>query len=514
MNLTYPRDANARYVVRVANDAGSAARDTVRGREDSRFVRWWLPLLIAGIAVIVRLAMTHQAGGLYAALNPDEGAYYGASLGLVNGLLPYRDLLLLHPPGIAVLLAPFAALSQLTGEPDSLAIMRLGVVLLGGLNTALVYGVARRVGTPAAISAALFYAVWFPAARVERTSLLEPFVITAILVALLVSTGPRVSNRRLVVGGLVVGVLASTKMYSLVPLGIIVVALLFNHGWRRAGTFLLALAGGFVAVCLPFFILAPGAMFRMVLTDQLGRDGETYFWARMRDILALTELDPSAGAVTMGTVALVAVITVIACIWIPPARLWAALLVAQLGVLLSAPNLFINYTAYTSATLALLIGGVAQVVCGGVGAQVRPIRFVTVTLAVCLFAGLGFLNRPPAGYPFPATDVSAAVNGASCVTADSATALILTNTFHSNLANGCPVVVDFTGQVYETRGYPLSRSENPEFQRLALEYLNRGERVIITRQAADGFTPETLANIQRRPILYTNKNVTVYGPLP
>ena len=100
------------------------------------------------------------------------------------------------------------------------------------------------------------------------------------------------------------------------------------------------------------------------------------------------------------------------------------------------------------------------------------------------------------------------------MTADSATALILTNTFHSNLANGCPVVVDFTGQVYETRGYPLSRSENPEFQRLALEYLNRGERVIITRQAADGFTPETLANIQRRPILYANKNVTVYGPLP
>jgi hypothetical protein len=249
MNLTYPRDANARYVVRVANDAGSAARDTVRGREDSRFVRWWLPLLIAGIAVIVRLAMTLEAGGLFAALNPDEGAYYGASLGLVNGLLPYRDLLLLHPPGIAVLLAPFAALSQLTGEPDSLAIMRLGVVLLGGLNTALVYGVARRVGTPAAISAALFYALWFPAVRVERTSLLEPFVITAILVALLVTTGPRVSNRRLIVGGLVVGVLASTKMYLLVPLGIIVVALLFNHGWRRGN--LSARPSGWIRCCLP-----------------------------------------------------------------------------------------------------------------------------------------------------------------------------------------------------------------------------------------------------------------------
>ena len=46
-------------------------------------------------------------------------------------------------------------------------------------------------------------------------------------------------------------------------------------------------------------LAAQGVTVQLLSGDQLGRDGETYFWARMRDILALTELDPSAGAVTM-----------------------------------------------------------------------------------------------------------------------------------------------------------------------------------------------------------------------
>ena len=90
------------------------AGDNSQVQKDSRFVRWWLPLLIAGIAVIVRLAMTHQAGGLYAALNPDEGAYYGASLGLVNGLLPYRDLLLAKESG-----SPVSWLSAANGASNT-----------------------------------------------------------------------------------------------------------------------------------------------------------------------------------------------------------------------------------------------------------------------------------------------------------------------------------------------------------------------------------------------------------
>ena len=56
--------------------------------------------------------------------NYDDGVHFAAALGLVNGLLPYRDFLLLHPPGVVLALAPFAALSWLIGEPDAMAVSR------------------------------------------------------------------------------------------------------------------------------------------------------------------------------------------------------------------------------------------------------------------------------------------------------------------------------------------------------------------------------------------------------
>ena len=45
---------------------------------------------------------------MYGLGNYDDGVYYSAATALVHGQLPYRDFLLLQPPGIAVLLAPFA----------------------------------------------------------------------------------------------------------------------------------------------------------------------------------------------------------------------------------------------------------------------------------------------------------------------------------------------------------------------------------------------------------------------
>ena len=43
----------------------------------------------------------------YSTGNPyDDGVYLGAALHLVNGVLPYRDFVLLHPPGITLLMTP------------------------------------------------------------------------------------------------------------------------------------------------------------------------------------------------------------------------------------------------------------------------------------------------------------------------------------------------------------------------------------------------------------------------
>src|ERR1019366_8931631 len=46
----------------------------------------------------------------------DDGADFGSAIWLVHGILPYRDFVLVQPPGITLLMSPVALLSRLTGS--------------------------------------------------------------------------------------------------------------------------------------------------------------------------------------------------------------------------------------------------------------------------------------------------------------------------------------------------------------------------------------------------------------
>lgn len=490
--------------------------------EESRLRQWvrvaWIPALLFGLAVIVRFGMAQAAGGLRDGyLNPDEGAYFGSSLALVNGLLPYQDFLLLHPPGIAVLLSPFALLSYVISEHDAFTVMRVGMLLLGGVNTVLTYRVARRVGPVAAVCAGLFYAVWFPAVRVESTSLLEGFVLTAILVSLLVTGRRSVTYRHLVIGGFIAGVFASVKVWSAVPLLVIAIAAIFTLGWRRALAFAASVLAGIVVICLPFFIAAPSEMFRMVVTDQLGRSGSTDFLERIRDILAVTRFDPDSGIISAVAFVVIVAIAVVAAWKVSQARLWVVLLVVQVFVLMITPNLFINYTAFTSVALALTIGAFCQVVANRVqelapSARRRASTVLIAALILIVTPFVVFIDFRMTPRTYPVAGVSEAVAGGQCVTVDSALSYFMTDTFRSNVDNGCPIIVDFTGYVYETRDLPLRRKNNPEFQAYAIDYLMQGDRIVIIRAEEDGLTAPTLAVLNERPVLFQQDEYVVYGP--
>jgi alpha-1,2-mannosyltransferase len=69
---------------------------------------WFLAIAIAATAFLFRLVPVLRGGGLYGLGNYDDGVYYAAGTGIAHGLLPYRDFLLLHPPGVPLLLTPFA----------------------------------------------------------------------------------------------------------------------------------------------------------------------------------------------------------------------------------------------------------------------------------------------------------------------------------------------------------------------------------------------------------------------
>jgi hypothetical protein len=115
------------------------------------------------------------------------------------------------------------------------------------------------------------------------------------------------------------------------------------------------------------------------------------------------------------------------------------------------------------------------------------------------------------GRGFPRATVAQLLAGGRCVTADSATLLILTGVMGRNISNGCPVVVDFTGQVYETRGQPTYRGSNEEFQRRATDYLLSGDRIVLVRQSHDLLNAASMAELRARPVLLERKYVLVLG---
>ena len=78
---------------------------------------WLWAIAVAAIAFLFRLVPVLRGGGLLGVADYyDDGVYYAAATGLVHGRLPYQDFLLLHPPGMTLLLTPFAAAAQVIGD--------------------------------------------------------------------------------------------------------------------------------------------------------------------------------------------------------------------------------------------------------------------------------------------------------------------------------------------------------------------------------------------------------------
>ena len=153
-----------------------------RGTWD-RSLRAWAGVVTV-LALVARVVPVWRGGGLSATNGYDDGVYYAAATSLVHGRLPYRDYVLLHPPGSTVLLAPFALLARVTSDTAGFETARVAFMILGALNTLLVMVVAARIGRRAAMVAGVFYALFFPAIFVARTVSLEELGTTTLLVAL------------------------------------------------------------------------------------------------------------------------------------------------------------------------------------------------------------------------------------------------------------------------------------------------------------------------------------------
>ena len=472
-----------------------------------------------------------HSGGLHALLGYDEGVYFGASTSFVSGLMPYRDFVLVHPPGSVVLLSPFGLLGKLTSDSTGWAAARIFVMLLGALNTALVFVIARRISLVAAVVAGGLYAVWAPVVHVERTTMLEAFILTAIVVALWALRTPRETTWRLALAGSFLGLGAATKLWGLVPLAVVVAWMLFCRAWKSAGITAAFSAVAFAVIVVPFAAMDPNRMFDLVIRAQMGRGrGGTHTMDRLARMfnLDVSSVAASGRAVTVvGLLALLLVLAAMAMAWwkAPTSRLWVSLLGVQLAVLMVVPVYFDGYSSFITPALMLVAGTTTATVWSMFGHwpgwPAAVLRGLLVAALVVIVGVSGYRALQPTRELKPHLAAISRITGtAQCVGADSAGLLVLTDTLTRNIARGCPTVLDFDGMVYafddgsnpERLSSTKRRLGSAAYQQAMRDYFNGNDVLLIHRAKADAFDPTTRQALRSRALVYRQQGLRVFGP--
>jgi alpha-1,2-mannosyltransferase len=486
------------------NNAVTAVAAVVRSKSNGRAGRLsidqpqprrWQTVLAAVIisltAFAARLYPMLRGGGLFGLGNYDDGVYYAAAALLTEGLMPYRDFLLLQPPGIAIALAPFAAIGSIFGDPIGMLVGRLGWMVLGAVNALLVARLLLPVSRRAALLGGVIYAVFYPAIYSEHTVLLEVPATTALLISLVLcrptGDGPKPGLVRLAVAGAVLGAAASIKIWGVVPVLVIVVWLMITHSLRGALVYLGAAAAACAVICLPFFLAAPGQMWRMVVTAQLGRSRSSApLLERIIDISGLSLWGSASLTPYIAGVLVVAAGCVTATMIFKPTRLFAVLLLALVATLLLTPTWFPHYSGLTAGPAALVAGGGAHLVISRIVRLTGGRTWAGTGLAIVALLLLAVHASPllerSLSRDFPGALLGRALADLpGCVATDDPSTLIQMNLLRRNVERGCPVQVDLGGNNYvlpHPGQRPVNRGRNPYFQRFCLDFYRSQQAVI------------------------------------
>lgn len=482
-----------------------------------RLARYWPALAIGVAAFFGRLIPVLNGSGLFGRHTYDPFVYYGAAVALSTGHLPYRDFLLLHPPGILLVLLPFAALGGIVGDPLGMATARLAWMGLGAISTALIFVILRGRGRVAAVVGAGLYAVWFPAVYVERDVRLEALGTVLVLLALwaierLQSRGNPVRWAALV--GVLAGFGVVVKLWGLAPLAVLVVWLLACHGWRAASTALGTATATIVVVLAPFALAAPN-WFQLIVLDQLGRPRENGDWSlRLRAMLGLAPVPAGLAVPALVVGSLLTLAALVIAIRTATGRLHAALAIVGGVVLLAGPTWYPHYPALIAGPLCLLYGQAAAVVLRSLRWPVLQ-RVAMGCATVALIGAQAVLFTQSVGWRFPGPALATVLaSRPGCVTTDRTAALVLTNSLRRNIARGCPIVVDILGYKFAGQGRDTSPAQTRQrFQRLLVDYLGTGRSVILVHERPDDFEPQLREQIEAWPVIGGSGRYRVRQPV-
>lgn len=252
-----------------ADEAASRRPSGASGRVATRLAA--LTAALVGVAIAAYgLSLPHVLLGVH---DYDDGVYFGASLRFVDGVIPYRDFVVLHPPGFTLVLAPLALLAHLVGSDGALGAARCLTILVAGADCALAALVVRHRGPIASLAAGLTLACFPLAVTGDQTVLLEPYLAGVCLLGAILAFegGELVTGRRALWAGIAFGAAGSIKIWAAFPIAALLCCVIGR--WSSLRRIVSGILVGFLVPCLPFFLMAPTAFLRDVIVDQVTRSG-------------------------------------------------------------------------------------------------------------------------------------------------------------------------------------------------------------------------------------------------
>jgi hypothetical protein len=417
-------------------------------------------------AAVLRLYQLSRPGYLLGVTEYDDGVQFGDAVRLVSGVVPYRDFVMMQPPGSVVLMAPVAALAKVTGSAWGLAIARVLTACADVACVAVLGLLVRHRGPVAAGVACGVYAVFPDALVAAHTLLLEPWLnLFCLIGALVVFDGDRVAGGgRLAWGGAAFGVAAAVKIWALVPLAVIGVLVLRRP--RRLAVLAGGAAAGLGVLVLPFLALAPGGLVNDVVISQFVRDDISQLPPLARlDNMAGFSLFPGLPASLKAVIVLAVAAVVLlgylaACLAarrLPAALDWYALagLAAVVVMFLWPYNYWPHYGAFAGPFLALALALLAgRLRPAGHSRQIVPLIAVSL-VAAAVIAGAGLRQFAAEtrlhAWTSPAATADRLVPAGSCVVTNNASYTVTANRFTSDTP-GCPSMVDAYGTLLAMTG--------------------------------------------------------------
>jgi hypothetical protein len=424
------------------------------------------------LALGLRGFQIFRPGHLLGVGDYDDGTDFGSALRLIHGILPYRDFIIVQPPGIVLLMIPAAALSPLTGTAGAIAVARILTVLASAAAVVLGGLLVRHRGVFATIVTCGVIAIYPGSVQAAHTVMLEPWLTAFCLAgAVAVFDGDRLasSGRRLAWGGAALGFAGAIKVWAIIPVGVIVVlCLLGAEQARRTTRFVAGVAAGFLIPVLPFAILAPARFYDSVIVAQLVRsDARTPLGYRLQYLTGLVAWNLSTVTyliVAVGMALIVAGTLIAACRVThrgpPPLEWFSVATVALIVVAFLVPDdFYYHYPAFLAPFLAMAFAlPAARLLAGWRPPPGRPDRRAAwlrrsaaavagLAILVLPFAGGGAESSPTPTYASALPALQRVIPPGACVATDEVALLISADRFVSSVP-GCSVMVDGFGTSY------------------------------------------------------------------